>query len=160
MFLPTYVLDWRVNGDKRVRGFHTFDDFYLLNTNRMFEIKQGWVDDHSLMFFFDNPANCRDGGAHMRIHTSVAGIIGMADLDHGSEAVTLDTFPDDFLELYLNGSPITTTALTLAKASIAYAYPADDAWSAMWVVYIDAGWNVKRILVHHGAFVLWVMLET
>lgn len=146
MFLATYVDYWG-EGQKRVRNFHTFDYFYLLNTNRMFEITETH-DGYASMRFFDNPVDSRDGGARLKAYTTIANVIGFADFPHGSETITLDVFTD-------NDNTLATYELTLAKATIAYCYPADEAWDTMWVVYVDAGWNIQRVLVNEGAFVLW-----
>jgi hypothetical protein len=151
MFMPTTVLDWRIDGGRRVPD--AAGDWYILNTNRMFEIKTDY-EDNLYMFYFDNPADSRDGGAHMKVDDNLAALNIYADTDHGSEAVTLEYFPDD-------DTSATPLEITLTKASIAYCYPVafQKSHNYCYLVYVDAGWNKNRILVSHSWIILYGLLE-
>jgi hypothetical protein len=146
MFLPVVVLDWRIDGGRRVPD--AIGNLYVLNTNRMYQITIAY-DGHPTMIFYDNPANVKDAGARMRIDTTLAGLLNGADSDHGSESVTLDYYPD-------NDTSVATKEITLSKADIAYCYPFGNQQSnaLSWVIYSSKGWNMERILVNHS----WIPL--
>jgi len=149
--MPTTVLDWRIDGGKRVPD--AAGNWYILNTNRMYEVRLD-NNDNAYMFYFDNPADSRDGGAHMKVDDNVTALRIYADTDHGSEAVTLSYFPNgDITEA--------TEEITIAKNSIAYCYPMGFQMSNAYcyVVYVDAGWNKNRILVNHSWIPLYALLE-
>ncbi len=148
MFIPAYVLQWRGGRVKRVRD-EVNGDHYALNTNRMYEITLNHDGDPT-MYFFDNPADSRDGGLRMVItDETIDSIKTYADMDHGSESITLDVFTD-------NDPTQATYELTLAKSTIAYVYDYPTAGLGYtWVVYADMGWNVLRILVSAQYDTLW-----
>jgi hypothetical protein len=153
MFIPVVVLDWRIDGGRRVPD-KTNGNLYVLNATRMFEITEAY-DGNMQMFFFDNPADSRCGGAHMKIDTTLAGLLNAADSDFGDNVVTLDVYPD-------NDSTQTTTEVTLQKIAISYCKPFgnDQSNALTWVYYIDAGWDIKKILVNHSWIPLYSKLES
>src|SRR5512137_2980176 len=108
MFYPGYVTQW--HGDNHRIFNRAVYNYYILNTNRMFELTESY-NGYTDMFFFDNPVDSRDGGARMRFNAEIEDIVDIADLDHGSESITLDVFPN-------NDDTETTYELTLSKASI------------------------------------------
>jgi len=152
MFIPAFVLEWRGNfPEKRVHD-PVHGDYYTLNTNRMFEITEAY-DGNPTMFFFDNPANVKDGGARLKItDESIASIIAYADTDHGSDSITLDVFPE-------NNPLLATYELTLRKENIAYIYPVGGTTGASWLVYADMAWNMIRVLVNKDYGDLWLELN-
>lgn len=155
MFLSTFVLDWRVDGGNRVPN-KTAGNLYILNTNRMFEIRSG-IDTDPQLYYFDNLADFRDAGAHMRLdHTqsTVANLITASNSDHGAETITLDAYIDNDI----NG---TTESVTINKAAIAYCYPYGNVQShaKTWVVYSDGAFDVKRRVINMSWIPLIVALE-
>jgi len=146
MFVPGYISQWR--GDNHRIFDRAAYNWYVLNTNRMFEITTAY-NGYQDMFFFDNPADSRDGGARMRLNLDLEDITDMADSPHGSESVTLDVFPN-------NDDTQTTTELTLQKAAIAYFCERDD--DTCWLTYIDMGWEKQRVLVDETGIALWLMM--
>jgi hypothetical protein len=152
MFLPVTVLDWQIDGGRRIPD-KVNGNFHILNTTRMYEITEAY-DENMTMRFFDNPADSRCGGARMKIDTTLAGLINAADSDYGDNVVTLDVYPD-------NDTSQATTEITLQKISISYCIPYrnDQSNALTWVVYIDAGWNMQKILVNHSWIPLYVLLE-
>lgn len=154
MFIPAYVLEWRGSfPEKRVRDTVS-GDHYALNTNRMFEITEAY-DGNPTMFFFDNPANVKDGGARMKIDDeTIASIIAYADLDHGSESVTLSLFPNNDV----TATPVDTT---IQKLDIAYMWDqGHPVTNYTWLVYAEAGWDIKKVLVNEAFGTLWNRLNT
>jgi hypothetical protein len=154
MFIPAYVLVWRGNSpEKRVRDA-VHGDHYALNTNRMFEITENYNGDPT-MFFYDNPADVKDSGARMTItDETIASIIAYADLDHGSESVTLSVFPD-------NDITATPTDITLPKACIAYLWEhLETSGDYTWLVYANDGWEMKKVIVDEDYSTLWNRLNT
>ena len=152
MFLEARVIDWRIDGGRRVPN-KTSGNSYILNTNRMFEITEDY-NSNPQFYFFDNPADSRCGGARMKLDGILLSILSAADTNIGSVAVTLDYFP--------NEDPTETTEeITIGKANIAYCYPYrfDADATETWVVYIDAGWDVKRILVDSDMSTMFSSLE-
>jgi hypothetical protein len=152
MFLPVTVLDWQIDGGRRIPD-KVSGNLYVLNTTRMFEITEAY-DENLTMRFFDNPADSRCGGARMKIDTTLAGLISAADSDYGDNTVTLDMYPD-------NDTTQATTEITLQKLAISYCKPFgnDQSNALTWVYYIDAGWDIQKILVNHSWIPLWVLLE-
>lgn len=153
MFLYTIVHDWRIDGGSRVPN-KTNGNFYLLNTNRFYEIIQRY-DGRIQTRFFDNPANSRDGGAWMTItDQAVINVINAADTDIDTNSVTFNVFED-------NDPTLPTSEITLAKAAIAYCYPLGHNGNSnyMWVVYADAGFDMIRILVDHNFSDVYLLLE-
>ncbi len=140
MFINKTVLDWRTDGNRRVHSNATYNS-YILNTNRMFEMTVAW-DSNISMYYFDNPNDSRDGGARMRLDTTIAEIITASDLDYGSKYVTLNYFPNaDTSEA--------TKEISLQKSNIAYAWSHWDEDNYCYLVYVDAGWNEIRIVVDY-----------
>ncbi len=152
MFISRTVFDWRIDGGRRVPN-KTSGNTYILNTNRIFEMTESH-DGYPTFYYFDNPADSRCGGARMKTNGDIASYIAASNSSSGSNAVTLDYFPNaDVTEA--------TEEITLAKVNIAYTYPYrhDIFGSYCWVVYVDAGWDIKSILVDHGRGELLTLLE-
>jgi hypothetical protein len=155
MFLTTLVLDWHIDGGRRVPD-KVNGNLYLLNTNRMYELRSG-VDTDPTMYFFDNPADTRCGGAILRTdHTqaTVANIITEGDDVPSGKFVTVSAYPN-------NDSSLTTESITLPKAQIAYCYPYGNVQShaLSWIVFAEDAWNMRRILVNHSWIPLKILLE-
>jgi len=153
MFIPTDVLVWRGNfPEKRVRDTVN-GDHYTLNTNRMYDITENHNGDPT-MYFFDNPANSRDGGARMVItDQTLASIIAYADIALTEHSVTLSVFPN-------NDPNETPYDLTIAKATIAYLWEhITNAANFTWLVYADMGWDIKKVLVDEAYGQLWQRLD-
>jgi hypothetical protein len=153
MFLPVVVLDWRIDGGRRVPD-KTNGNLYILNTTRMFEITEAY-DHHMQMFYFDNLVDSRCGGAHMKIDTTLAGLLNGADSDYGTVAVTVSAYPD-------NDPTATPANITLQKLSISYCKPYgnDQSNALTWIYYINAGWEIEKILVNHSWIPLYSILES
>lgn len=147
------VEDWRIDGGRRVPN-KTDGNFYILNTNRMFEITQNYEGKQTFRFF-DNPTDSRDGGAWMTIwDESVDNIINASDTDIGSNDVTLSVYPE---------ADITQTPydLTLRKENVAYVYPLGHNTNTeySYLVYSDAAWDMIRILVDGDYADILLLLE-
>ena len=154
MFIATTVEDWRIQGEQRVPNARTGGDFYILNTNRMYEITLDFECKCRLRFF-DNPANRRDGGAWMKTcDKGIYSIVNAADTDIGSVAVTFDVYED-------NDPANTTSELTIGKVAIAYVYPYGHNTNSeyCWVLYADDGWRMNRILVDGDYGDIMLLLE-
>lgn len=152
MFIATYVIDWAADGRRRHTRTITNNQF-LMNTNRMYEITDTY-DGHASMFFFDNPADARDGGRRLKIWNTPASITLYADTDIISNSVTFDYFPE-------YDTSLATEEITLLKAQIAYCYPHnhDINSSYTWVHYAQDGWDMKKLLVNHAYFAVRDLLE-
>ena len=154
MFLPVVVLDWRIDGGRRVPD-KTNGNLHILSTyGRMYEITEAYDHNMSLRYF-DNPADERCGGAWMKIDTTLTGIFNAADSDYGTDVVTFDMFPD-------NDLTATTSEITLQKVAISYCIPYGNVQSSAytWIVYVDAGWNMQKILVNHSWIPVYSLLES
>jgi hypothetical protein len=153
MFLPVVVLDWRIDGGRRVPD-KTNGNLHILSTyGRMFEITEAY--DHNMRLrFYDNPADSRCGGAWMKIDTTLAGILNAADADFGDNMVTLDMYPD-------NDTAQATTEITLQKVAVSYCIPFgnDQSNALSWVVFVDAANDIKKILVNHSWIPLYLLLQ-
>ena len=150
MFIIATVLDWRTK-ERRVPNVIA-QDIYILNTNRMFEITEDH-DGNAQMWFYDNPVDTRDGGSRMKLDTTVANIMTIADFDVGSTSVTFDIFPE-------NDNTQTPVSTTIPKAAISCAYAADSDGNDTWVEYIEDGWDFKRVLVDEDVLFAWLELLT
>lgn len=152
MFISGQVTDWRIQSDRRVRD-KVNGTWYILNTNRMFEITEN-ADGYATMRFFDNPANERDGGARLTIKRTVANVILAADNEITSSSITLPIYPNN---------DVTETAVNtvVGRAHIAYVRTAGSDYATdteCWVTYVDDGWDVKTVLVDYNLVVLYVAL--
>jgi hypothetical protein len=155
MFLVTIVKEWGIDGGRRVPN-HTDGNLYILNTNRMFELREGIGGDPQ-MLFFDNPADSRCGGAKMRTdvaQATVTNIINEADDAPATASVTVDVYPD-------NDLTATTVSRVFPKAAVAYCYPYGNVQShaKSWMVIAEDGWNMRRVLVNHSWIPLNVLLN-
>jgi hypothetical protein len=139
MFWSGTVLRFDAPGEKRVRNAagHT----YILNTNRMFQITTDYKGDAS-MIFFDNGLDEKDSGSRLVADSTIAGILLAADHAFGSNDITLDHHPEYDLTHAVE-------SITLRKTDIAYAFPYnfDNSTAHTWLVYRDAAWKMKKILV-------------
>lgn len=143
MFASALVYEWRTDGGRRVHSRATTAD-YILNTNRMFELKAtshgitGGSGSQACLWFFDNPADWRDGGAYMRVNRTVTQLITQSGHSITYNSITLDVFPDDDMTA-------DTEEVTISKIAVAYAW-AHDSGDACYVVYADGAWGMRRVL--------------
>jgi len=135
MILSTTVLDWRIDGNRRVHD-KTNGDTYILNCDFMYDIHAH--TDGSWMYYYDNMYDRQDGGAYLKCDTSPANIIVAADLIPVSETVTLPIFPDD-----VQTETAVDTTIMLDQFSRAWAH---SNGTATYVVYADDAWNMIRVL--------------
>ena len=152
MFISGQVTDWRTHGNRRVLD-KTNGTWYILNTNRMFEITENYAG-YAHMRFFDNPADERDGGAWLTIKRTVALVILSADNEITSVSITLPIYPN-------NDPTETPVNTTIGRAHIAYVKTAGSDYATdttCWVTYVDDAWDVKTVLVHYNLVVLYVAL--
>ncbi len=135
LFLGT-VLSWQTDSWKRVRA--SGGTQYLLNTNRLDSI----IEKHSraTLYYFDNPYDHRDSGHYMVLSMTVAQVTTQMDTAASHASLTLEVFPDNDR----TQTPVDT------EISMAYfAYAVADTYDAThsWVTYVDAGWDIKTVLV-------------
>ena len=156
MFASALVREWRTDGGRRVHPRATSPD-YILNTNRMFDLHEtshnitGGATKQAGMWFFDNSADYRDGGAYLRCERTVTALVLAADFGLTYQSITLDVFPDDDLTA-------DTEELTIAKQAVSYAW-AHDSGEGVYVVYSDGAWANKRVLIDHTMAGLYTELN-
>ena len=136
MILSTTVLEWKIDGRRRVAD-KTNGDAYLLNYLNMFEVHEH--SDGSWMYYFDNRNDRRDNGAYVRCDSTPAEIIAASDVVPTSVTLTLPIFPNEDDQ---TGTAV-DTVIMLAQLSRAWAHKNA---TATYVVYTDDGWNLKRAL--------------
>jgi len=119
----------------------------------MFEITDTY-DGHSTMYYFDNPADSRDGGARMKVWNTPEILKLYVDTDIQTNTITFDYFPEF-------DTTATTEEITLRKENIAYCYPFnhDIGNDYTWVIYADDGWDMVRLLVDHNYYAVRDLLE-
>jgi hypothetical protein len=154
MFLSGAVLDWRIDGGRRILD-KTNGTWYIVNTNRMYEITTNYNGD-ATMYFFDNKFDARDGGARFTIDRTVATVILAADNVITENMVTLYIYPDDDI----TATPVATT---VPKVNVAYAKTDGYSYATdtrSWVTYVDDAWRVKTALCLTNLVVLYAELLT
>ena len=135
MILSTTVLDWRIDGGRRIYD-KTNGDTYLLNFNNMAEVQTH--SSGSWMYYFDNRNDRRDRGAYLKCSSTPAQIITASDVDPASDTLTLPVFPKD-----VQTATAVDETIMLNQLSRAWAHVNG---TACYVVYTEDGWDTKRVL--------------
>jgi len=149
MWFEAYVTDWKDGRDSSYRVAPSNRGAYVsfvLNPNRISDLEDG--DDNTVQVptskfkFFDNHLNPREKYGYVKTKTAVATITAAADTAYDSYFITLPMFRN-------NNPDALTEDVTIPCNAVAYAlaYSADADLS--WVLYNNAAFKRKEVLVDY-----------
>ena len=140
-FSETRDSSYRVSPTDRV-GYRQF----LLNPNRISDLQEG--DDTTLAVptsvfkYFDNPLNPREKYAVVKTRTAVQTIIDEADTAYDSAFITLPIFRN-------NNPDSLTEDFTIPVSALAFASAYNQDTDLSWVVYYNAAFKRREVLVDY-----------
>ena len=150
MWFLSYVTSWNDSRDSSYRvaptdraGYRLF----LLNPNRISDLQEG-ADTTlqvptSIFKYFDNPLNPREKYGVVKTKTAVATIIEEADTAYNSAFITLPIFRN-------NNPDNVTVDYTIPVSHVAYAQASNEDANLSWVVYYNAAFKRREVLVDYS----------
>jgi len=149
MWFEAYVTDWKDGRDSSYRVAPSNRGAYVsfvLNPNRISDLEEG--DDHTVQVptskfkFFDNHLNPREKYGYVKTKTAVATITAAADDGFYSYFITLPMFRN-------NNPDALTEDVTIPCGAVAYAQAYNPDNDLSWVVYYNAAFKRKEVLVDY-----------
>jgi len=136
---PAYISTWNTKKPGKRIGI-AYGDYYLLNTNRVIELRAD--GDASKFYFANDPDDARDSPDYIECDISVAIITQYADTALLSKFATLDIYP----ELNTDGTPVETQ---IEWANIAYVFATAREYEdgICHMVYYRKAWERVEVLV-------------
>ena len=153
MLFLTTVISWdSKKAGRRVDTDRVYINAYVLNTNRISDLKV-WIDDdgeeYSKFLYSDDPDDARDSPANVICASTVAEIEAYHNLVYTSKFGTLPVFPD-------MDTTQATVDTTVEWDDIAYGYGSagEIGVNHAKVVYYENAWKRKEVLVDQALLLL------
>ena len=148
LLYPCYVTVWNTKKPgKRIGG--SYADYYLLNSNRIIELRARGVNDSSF-YYAEDPDDARDSPGYIECGASVDQLRLARDAEPTSKFITLPMFPT-------TERVGATTNTTIEWKDIAYVYVSRAEYfdSVCHVVYYEKAWGRRDVVVNLDIIQLW-----